>query len=110
MSRLLLDTHTLLWYAQDDARLPAQTVQAIQASGGGCFISRVSLWEVAIKSSLGKLVLPGDFTGWQAGVQEHGFSLLEITDVHLAALHRLAYVSDHRDPFDRLLIAQAKRV
>lgn len=105
--QLLLDTHTLLWYAQGDARLPATTALAIRSAGADCLISRVTLWKVAIKSSLAKLVLPGGFAGWQAAVQIQGFVVLEISDAHLLALHQLPYVGDHRDPFDRLFIAQA---
>lgn len=107
MARLLLDTHTLLWYAQNDPRLPLAVAQAVQAAGAGCFISRATLWEVAIKNSLGKLLLPIPFAAWQAAVRTQGFTLLEIGDTHLQKLNELPYPGDHRDPFDRLLIAQA---
>lgn len=105
MKRLLLDTHALLWYAQGASELPGDLVQLIQQAGNNCFISRASLWEVAIKSSLGKLVLPGGFGVWQARVRAQGFALLEISDEHLQCLHGLPY--HRRDPFDRLPIAQA---
>ena len=78
----------------------------IQQAGNFCFVSRASLWEVTIKHSIGKLVLPDGLVKWLADVRQQ-FPLLEITDAHLITLNQLPAVKDHRDPFDRLLIAQA---
>lgn len=71
------------------------------------YLSRVSLLEVAIKYSIGKLELRGAFQQWMQKVTQVGFTKLEITDQHLASLASLPLLPNHRDPFDRLLIAQA---
>ena len=107
MPQLLLDTHILLWYAQGDAKLSVAAAESIRLAGADCCISRATLWEVAIKNGSGKLDLRTSFANWQALVQTQEFSLLEISDSHLVALNQLPYIGDHRDPFDRLLIAQA---
>lgn len=100
----LLDTHTLLWFAQNDPQLPRRLVEFI-STRDDCHISRGSLWEVAIKFSSGKLKLHMTYSQWLRLVQAQGFCLLEITDAHLRTLTGLPH--HHRDPFDRLLIAQA---
>jgi PIN domain nuclease of toxin-antitoxin system len=78
--RYLLDTHTLLWYGEAAPELPAETEQLLRDPASACYISRASLWEVAIKVSLKKLTLPLPFEIWQQQVQEAKFKLLEITD------------------------------
>lgn len=98
--RLLLDTHTLIWW--DNDQLPRRVTAAIQAADV-VFVSAVTAWEIAIKSALGKLVA-------RATVEEvaadYGFSSLPISIGHADAVRGLA--PHHRDPFDRLLIAQAQ--
>ena len=106
MSKLLLDTHALLWYGQAEPVVPPSLMALIQQAGNSCFISRASLWEVTIKHSMGKLALPDGLVKWLADVRQQ-FPLLEITDAHLVTLSQIPPVKDHRDPFDRLLIAQA---
>lgn len=101
---VLLDTHALLWFAQNDAQLPTRLKDFISACTD-CYISRVSLWEVAVKFSTGKLKLHMTYAQWLELVQSQGFRLLEINDQHLRILTTLPL--HHRDPFDRLLIAQA---
>lgn len=106
MSSLLLDTHTLLWYAQADSQLPSSVVALLRQQETPPLISRASLWEVTIKHSLGKLLLDEGLAKWLVAVRQQ-FQVLEITDAHLLQLSQLPPVPGHRDPFDRLLIAQA---
>jgi PIN domain nuclease of toxin-antitoxin system len=69
------------------------------------FISIASLWEIVIKSSLGKLILKWNIPEIINGVDKNGFSILQIKPQHLITLHKLEYI--HRDPFDRIIISQA---
>ena len=100
--RLLLDTHVFLWWKLADPRLRDNTISAI-AEADVVFISAASAWEVAIKSSIGKLTLDADFA---AGVDASGFERLPIGFEHAAEI--LTLPRHHNDPFDRLLIAQAR--
>ena len=100
--RLLLDTNALLWLVAGDPRLGMQARREVEAAAG-LVVSAASLWEIAIKVSLGKLAaLPG----LPAVLAEAGVRRLGIEDEHLRRLESLPW--HHRDPFDRLLIAQAK--
>ena len=104
---LLLDTHAALWFFQTDPRLPASTRERIEESGTDAHVSIATLWAIAIKVSLHKLTLPDEFeTLFPSSIPESGLTLLPINVAHLAAVRRLEH--HHRDPFDRLLIAQAK--
>jgi PIN domain nuclease of toxin-antitoxin system len=105
MEAYLLDTHALLWYASNDPRLPAAMAALIADVEVGIVISRATLWEIAIKDSLGKLILPRPYQEWVALIRSFDFMILEISDQHLFQLITLP--PHHRDPFDRLLIAQA---
>ena len=105
--RLLLDTHALLWWVDGGGNLSAAQKRAIGRSGNQVFVSVASAWEMAIKASLGKLRLAspvGDYIARH--LQANRFQLLDVTLVHAARVEALPY--HHRDPFDRLLIAQAK--
>ena len=104
--RLLLDTHVFLWWVTDDAELTKVARTAISDSRNECYLSMVSCWEMAIKSSLGKLKLPNlveRFVSEQ--LVTNSFTLLNIELRHTAKIETLPF--HHRDPFDRLLIAQA---
>lgn len=107
MADYLLDTHTLLWYAQRSPQLPDTLLKAIQEPTITAYISRVSLLEVTIKVSIGKLQLPLPLVEWLERTTTGGFGVLEITNSHLVNLATLPLLPNHRDPFDRLLIAQA---
>ena len=103
---LLLDTHTLLWFFTNDSSLSTRARGAIEDSGNVARVSAVSLWEVAIKCALGKLKLPAPCADvFPHQLETNGFDLLPITPAHCAALLTLPF--HHRDPFDRLLLAQA---
>lgn len=104
---LLLDTHALLWFLREPDRLPVRVTEAIESAGRQAFVSMATLWEIAIKVSLDKLVLPGEFEDlFPASVETSGLSLLAIEPRHLAIVRYLTF--HHRDPFDRLLVAQAR--
>lgn len=104
---LLLDTHTLLWFLREPELLPGKVTEAIESAGKQAFVSMATLWEIAIKVSINKLSLPGEFEDlFPSSVEASGLSLLPIEPRHLATVRRLVF--HHRDPFDRLLIAQAQ--
>ena len=103
---LLLDTHALIWFLEDDPQLGGHARAAIGDPANQCFVSDATAWEVCIKHALGKLKLPVPFEELFPGrVVELGFHVLPIRHAHLHQLVRLPL--HHRDPFDRLLIAQA---
>jgi PIN domain nuclease of toxin-antitoxin system len=105
--RLLLDTHALLWFLQGDSQLSDTARKQIESSGAEALASFVSFWEIAIKVTLGKLTLPGEYEDlFPATVIKSGLGQIEIRMTHLHALRRLPV--HHRDPFDRLLLAQAQ--
>lgn len=104
--RLLLDTHVFLWWVADAPQLTRKARRAISAKESECFVSLASCWEMAIKLSLGKLALTQPlepFVSEQLAINR--FRLLPIEFRHVVAVTTLPF--HHRDPFDRLLIAQA---
>jgi PIN domain nuclease of toxin-antitoxin system len=103
LARLLVDSHVLLWHVLDDSRLGPGPTAAIEADDAEIVVSVASLWEIAIKSALGKLKAPDDLPG---RAQELGFELLTVTEDHAWRVRSLPH--HHGDPFDRLLIAQAQ--
>jgi PIN domain nuclease of toxin-antitoxin system len=104
--RLLLDTHTLLWFYQNDPKLSPRALAMILDPANDKFISPASYWEIAIKLSVGKYALSVPYEDFIRGaIDLNGFLYLPIEPRHTAALIALPY--HHRDPFDRLLIAQA---
>ncbi len=100
--RLLLDSHVLIWLMEDDARLTAE-MRAVITDATEVFASTASLWELAIKVSLGKLHL--DLERLAGLLDAAGICELAITRQHAMAVARLPQL--HRDPFDRMLVAQA---
>lgn len=104
--RLLLDTHVFLWYISADTRLSAKHRAAVEDPANVVFLSAASIWEAVIKHDLGKLPLPEPPARYLPVQRErHGLAALPIDEgamVFLATLPRL-----HRDPFDRMIVAQA---
>jgi PIN domain nuclease of toxin-antitoxin system len=101
---VLLDTHTFLWWCEDAPSLSKKARRII--SKEDCLLSLASLWEISIKMSLGKMKLPGGFDRYvPEQMALNGFTQLAIGFRHIAGCGRLPW--HHRDPFDRLLIAQA---
>lgn len=104
--KLLLDTHVLLWATSDPGELASEARNLIEDGSQLVLVSVVSAWEIAIKQSLGKLELPAAAEHWLPEVlRRSGF---ELAEVGLAAALRVRGLPwHHRDPFDRLLVAQA---
>jgi PIN domain nuclease of toxin-antitoxin system len=103
---LLLDTHTLLWIAEDDPSLSPTAASLITDPQNSKFVSIASLWEIAIKVSIGKLGLRQPFEGFVNALNgTPAITILPIADVDLIKVAQLPF--HHRDPFDRLLAAQA---
>ncbi|MDP9315493.1 MAG: type II toxin-antitoxin system VapC family toxin [Chloroflexota bacterium] len=107
--KLLLDTHTFLWFVNGDVQVSPTARQLIQDTANASYVSAASLWEMAIKISLGKLSFPQPFATFiSEQIQRNGFIELGIAINHTAQVAVLPFpLADHRDPFDRLLIAQA---
>lgn len=103
--RLLLDTHLILWWQGMRDKVPVMAQELIQDTQDPVYVSRASLWEMAIKVGQGKLQL--DLRRFCERIQADGFSWLPIENAHLLALATLPQFDDHKDPFDRLLVAQS---
>lgn len=102
----LLDTHTFLWFINDDRELSVMAKTLIEDPENAIYLSVASVWEMAIKVSLGKLNLPAPFTDFVAEqLSENSLRLLEIQVEHVGAVATLPF--HHRDPFDRLIIVQS---
>ena len=101
--RLLVDTHAALWLLTGDKRLGEEAARQLRDGTNQLLLSAAVVWEVAVKRSLGKLEAPADFA---ATILAGGAQELAITLDHAAAIERLPW--HHRDPFDRLLVAQAQ--
>jgi PIN domain nuclease of toxin-antitoxin system len=101
----LLDTHTFLWFINGDPELSEKTKQIIENPDTVKFISIASFWEIAIKVSIGKLQLDMSFEELESHALQNGFELLPITFRHTSRVVQLPL--NHKDPFDRILIAQA---
>jgi PIN domain nuclease of toxin-antitoxin system len=104
--RFLLDTHTFLWFALNDPKLSHEALTLIVEPAHDILISPASYWEIAIKISIGKYQIPGSFQAWtEHQLAVNSFEVLPITIAHAAKVITLPF--HHRDPFDRLLAAQA---
>lgn len=100
--RLLLDTHVLLWSLAEPERLSPPALQALAARGARVVVSVVNFWEIAIKQSRGRLAAPADLGDIIRGF---GHEILPIRETHAWKVRDLPH--HHRDPFDRMLVAQA---
>ena len=101
--RLLLDTHVLLWWLSDDRKLATSGRQIIANPNNDVFVSSASVWEISIKTALGRLEIELD--DLENAIARNGFRSLPIGFRHAITAGRLPAV--HRDPFDRMLVAQA---
>jgi PIN domain nuclease of toxin-antitoxin system len=99
---LILDTHALLWSLEDSPRLSAASRAALESTDNVILASVASAWEIAIKKAAGRLDAPDDL---EAAIEDAGFIKRVITFADVARLSALP--SHHRDPFDRILVAQA---
>lgn len=105
MRQNLLDTHALIWYINGDPDLSQNARAAIEADDAVNFVSTASLWEMAIKTSLGKLELKTPFKQIARQIEENGFEILPITFEDTLTVSTLPF--HHRDPFDRIIIVQS---
>lgn len=103
--KLLLDTHLLLWAAGDPGRLGEAARTMIESSDNELFFSAASLWEIAIKRGLDRPDFQADSRVLRRGLLDNGYSELPITSEHAVAVEGLPSI--HKDPFDRILVAQA---
>lgn len=102
MARLLLDTHIILWWLGDNPKL-SKKAKTLISEASVVYVSSVSAWEIAIKKSLGKLECPDNF---EETILADGFNTLPLLFSHAKTLLQLPL--HHDDPFDRMLVAQAK--
>jgi PIN domain nuclease of toxin-antitoxin system len=103
--KLLLDTHLLLWASTDSDRLSTQAVERIEDAQAEIMFSAANIWEVAVKSALGRPSFQVDAGVLRRALLENGYAEIAVTGVHASQVARLPPL--HRDPFDRILIAQA---
>jgi PIN domain nuclease of toxin-antitoxin system len=103
--KVLLDTHAFLWFVTGSRRLSRKARAAIEDQSADLLLSAASVWEMAIKSSLGRLELPCPLDEYIVEQTAEGLSVLQVDWPHAAAVERLPF--HHRDPFDRLIAAQA---
>lgn len=101
----LLDTHVLIWFLNGDKFLSSKARKAIESDNAINYISIVSLWEVAIKLSLDRLIMNTPFEKLSDVLDKNGFQILPITFNDTVVLSKLKF--HHRDPFDRLIISQS---
>jgi PIN domain nuclease of toxin-antitoxin system len=101
----LLDTHTFIWFINGDTHLSTNAIKRIQSDGAINFISIASIWEIAVKISLGKLELRKPFAEIESQIQENGFQVLPMIIQDMLIVSSLPF--HHRYPFDRLIIAQS---
>jgi PIN domain nuclease of toxin-antitoxin system len=108
---LLLDTHIAIWALNDDLALSEKARKLILDPDNTIYYSTVSVWEVLLKHTRRPGNIPFDESDFSEGCREAGFVPLSLTDKHVLAVHTLSrpnYIKEHNDPFDRLLLAQAK--
>ena len=104
--RALLDTHAFLWWVTDDDRLSTSAREIIADGNNEIYFSAASGWEIAIKARLGRLAVPDDFTRFMIDqIERNGFRTLAVELGHALRVHALD--DHHRDPFDRMLVAQS---
>ncbi len=104
--KLLLDTHLLLWAAAEPARLSAKARALLSDEANELWFSAVSVWEVAVKCALGRPDFTVDTRQWRQALLDNGYLEMQIRGIHAMALDGLPAL--HQDPFDRMLLAQAK--
>jgi PIN domain nuclease of toxin-antitoxin system len=104
--RVLLDTHVFLWLASNDPRVKNRWIEIVEDDSNAVHLSIASLWEIVIKTSMEKLKLPTSFENLiDFHINKYNIVLLPVLPNHLIALQYLPH--HHRDPFDRLIIAQS---
>nr|WP_295934854.1 type II toxin-antitoxin system VapC family toxin [uncultured Dyadobacter sp.] len=105
--KFLLDTHTLLWFIDGDSKMSHNARELIEDRRNEILTSVASLFEISIKLKIGKLLLEKSLDGFIRDVDKALIQVIPITNPHLLAYQKLPDIPDHRDPFDRLIIATA---
>jgi PIN domain nuclease of toxin-antitoxin system len=103
--KLLLDTHTLIWFYQNSPPLSRAAREAIESEGHETFVSMATLWEMSIKTGLGKLEIGAPLDQFVTDLLDNGLQILPIETLHVFRYQGLPF--HHNDPFDRMLLAQA---
>ena len=103
--RVLIDTHVFLWFISGPFRLSSLARETLEFRSSTALISIASLWEISIKSSMGNLDIAGGFSAVGKVLDENNIEILPISFSHTLANHRLTF--HHKDPFDRMIAAQA---
>jgi len=101
---LLIDTQSFIWFMEDDVKMPMKIKGIMNDKDNVLLLSIVSLWEITIKTSIGKLKMQRSIDDVIKNISEDGFKILPIKPNHLLTLSKLEFI--HRDPFDRMIIAQ----
>lgn len=104
--KLLLDTHVLLWFQAGDPALPQAAEQAIRSEANEAYVSMVSFWEIGLKHGIGKLPLGMPLDAFFQTITDAPFKVLPLERPHILGASALPL--HHRDPFDRMIIAQAR--
>ena len=101
----LLDTHTFMWFVSNSRELGQRAKQLIEDDTSNLFLSVASIWEIGIKNSLGKLDVKGGFESIPDDLKVNGIDIMFFDFNHISIINKLPF--HHRDPFDRMIIAQA---
>ena len=102
--KILLDTHVLLWVAGDPKQLSAQAIKLLEDPQNQLYFSAASLWEISIKNKLGRTDFKVDLPVLRRNLLDYGFEEITINSAHTLAVEALPNI--HKDPFDRMLVAQ----
>jgi PIN domain nuclease of toxin-antitoxin system len=105
--KLLLDTHVLIWFLEDNASLSLKAKRLIEDTQNEVFVSIISFYEIAIKLSIGKIILPNPLEDFILKTTNNDIQILNLLPSHSIKYQEIPLVEDHRDPFDRILIASA---
>ena len=105
--KILLDTHIILWHSKRDPKLPHRIVQIINNQENEIFVSMASFYEIAIKVKIGKLELHTSIHQFYQDTIKDLITILPISERYLSIYHQIPLLEEHRDPFDRLIIATA---
>lgn len=103
---ILLDTHSLIWFLEGDEKISKAAVSVIENNPGPTYVSMATLWEIAIKTSIGKLEINFTYQDVLLAIENNAFKILAISETDIAQIISLPF--HHRDPFDRLIIAQSQ--
>ena len=109
MQKFIIDTHYLIWAMKDPTKISKKALNIIENPNNKIYVSLASLWEIAIKQKIGKIQLLASLENFKADVEKIGIVWLPILDTHIFATMQLQLHQTHKDPFDRLIISQAKQ-